>query len=248
MLGSNSETYRPIFSIMMASFNRLELTMQTMESLRRTVKLPTELIVIDNGSTDDAAEWLQTQMDIIDVLVLNPENYGIARARNQSLYRATADYLVTIDNDVILPEGWLEALKDILDAIPSIGTVGLNYEARYPIENRNGIDVEIKPKYSNVGTATMMFRRSLHEQIGYFTEFALYGEEDADFGYRAGMLGLDNAYAVGITGKHIGTGKAELPDYLSFKRECRKGNIPLLGRYIKEYRSGQRPLKVDYAE
>ena len=101
-----------IASLMMVTFNRLNLTTQTLTDLIRTTTYPFELIIVDNASQDGTVEFLETfcqQHAGADKFFKsyhihkNTENQGIAIARNQCLKMATGEWLSTLDNDVLLP-------------------------------------------------------------------------------------------------------------------------------------------------
>lgn len=92
----------------------LGLTQQCVESIRATSNV--ELILIDNGSLT-GIDYLMEQADIY---VRNKENIGYVKAMNQGWKLATSDYLVAGNNDFVMKQGWVEALKETLD-IPMCG-------------------------------------------------------------------------------------------------------------------------------
>ena len=73
-----------------------------------------ELIVVDNGSTDDTAADLAGVRDTARVpvtIVSNPQNGGFPRAINQGLQAARGEYLVLLNNDAVVTDGWLDQLR-----------------------------------------------------------------------------------------------------------------------------------------
>src|SRR5579883_3442320 len=89
-------------------FNQLAFTRQCLESLQRHTVLAVRVIVVDNGSTDGTAEYLRGCSHI--KLIRNSENLGCAAAWNQGVKAAVAQWVVILNNDVVLTPGWLEGL------------------------------------------------------------------------------------------------------------------------------------------
>ena len=102
---------KPVIDILMLTYNRLEYTKATLESLEvHTSDWPYRLIITDNGSTDGTIDYLNKQFDrgFIHKLVLMPENLGNAGGKNYELMElAETDYICLLDNDMLLQPGWL---------------------------------------------------------------------------------------------------------------------------------------------
>ena len=80
------------------TYNRLELTMKYLDSLKRHTEVPFDHIVFDNGSTDGTVEWLKgNNYNVIEY----GENLGITEAQNRGLKDIYKDYdlIIKFDND-----------------------------------------------------------------------------------------------------------------------------------------------------
>lgn len=77
-----------------------------------------EVIVADNGSTDDSLEMLRTEFPEIRTIVLD-KNYGFAEGYNQAFRRLEGyEYLLLLNSDVECTDGWLRPLREYMDAHP----------------------------------------------------------------------------------------------------------------------------------
>ncbi len=243
-------------SIMIVTYNRLQLTKQTLNCLFDSTDYPYELIFIDNASSDGTVDYLYKECgDRLGKSEFfkgfkvkhNNENLGIAVGRNQALELAEGEWLSTLDNDVLVPKGWLTESIDILRRNPSYGMIGVNMEGvGYPLIKVGDHEWQSKPR-GNLGTACTVFNRSLHKILGYFnTEYPnLYGEEDADLGMRVRVLGLKLGY-LKENGKHIGEGENDIGPYREWKTACHKGNLKQFNENCAAYVSGRKQLYIPF--
>ena len=81
-----------------------------------------EIVVADNGSTDDSAALLERDFPTVEVLRLD-RNYGFAGGYNRALAQTDADCCVLLNSDVETPAGWLEPLVRTLDEQPDVAAV-----------------------------------------------------------------------------------------------------------------------------
>lgn len=78
-----------------------------------------EVIVADNGSTDDSVAFLQSEFPHVRLILL-PENYGFAGGYNEALKQVNADIYVILNSDVEVTQGWLEPLLTEMEKRPEI--------------------------------------------------------------------------------------------------------------------------------
>ncbi len=242
-------------SIMMVTYNRLELTKRMFENFLRTTDSDYRLIVVDNGSVDGTVEWLK-QLNPVGGHCqayhthFNEKNMGIAIGRNQGLLIADKyqdPYLCTIDNDVELHVGWLTQCLDVVKSNNKF-TIGVNFEGRnYPEQLVNGHKVQWK-KEGNLGTACSVFHRKLHDAIGFFImDFGLYGEEDADFFFRARQAGWQVGY-LPTNGVHFGEGELDTGEYREFKTAQHQKNLKAFQKNCWDYMGRMRSINIKFAD
>ena len=104
-------------SIISVNYNGLALTAAMIDSLRRHVTTPLEIVVVDNGSARDEAALLRERYP--DIVVLrSDENLGFAGGNNLGIRAATGDCLLLLNNDTEVTDDTLHHLAETLDADP----------------------------------------------------------------------------------------------------------------------------------
>lgn len=83
--------------------------------LRHTPADGVEVVVADNGSTDDSLDVLERGFPSVRVMPLE-RNYGFAEGYDKALFRLESDYFLLLNSDVEVTEGWLQPLLDYMDA------------------------------------------------------------------------------------------------------------------------------------
>lgn len=191
----------PSAEIVVPVFNQLSYTRQCLDSLRQNTNKRTRIIVIDNGSTDGTAEFLRSRPQIS--VLSNPQNLGCAAAWNQGVRAGRAEWVVILNNDVLLTPGWLDGMlaaakKNGLDIVsPAVREGPLNYD----IETYGREFVQTMGNALRRGVAhgiCFLTHRSVFGCIGLFDENFRIGQfEDADFFQRARRAG----FKLGTTGQ-----------------------------------------------
>jgi GT2 family glycosyltransferase/Flp pilus assembly protein TadD len=124
----------PLASLVILCCNEAEFTRLCLDSVRRHTRAPYELVLVDNGSTDPTPallEAVKSWPEPARVAVLrNEKNVGFPAGCNQGAAAAAGDYLVFLNNDTVVTEGWLDGLLAHAQA-PGVGMVGAvsNYTA-----------------------------------------------------------------------------------------------------------------------
>lgn len=111
-------------SIVVPLFNRVDMTLRCLHALAGLQsRYPHEVVLVDNGSTDETPELLDHVLDS-SRQVRNTENLGFATACNQGAAAARGDVVVFLNNDVEVFPGWLDPLVEALDTTPSTAAAG----------------------------------------------------------------------------------------------------------------------------
>jgi len=219
----------PSVSIVVPCHNGLEVTRACLSSLRETLprSFRGEIVVVDDGSTDGTAEFLDELARTDDRLrvVRNARNSGFLESANGGAEIASGDVLLFLNNDTVLLPGWLEPILRVFAEHEDVGVVGgrLLYpdgrlqEAGALIFNDGSawkygygeIDATA-PAYSHFrevdycSGCLLATKRSLFAEIGGFD--ALYKPgfyEDADYCFAVRERGLRVYYEPQSTIVHV---------------------------------------------
>lgn len=109
-------------SIVILGFNQLAYTKKCIDSIRRHTRQEYELILVDNGSKDGTEHFFRTVPEA--KVIRNETNLGVAKGWNQGMRMATGEYILILNNDVIVGPDWLENMVRLAESDPSIGLVG----------------------------------------------------------------------------------------------------------------------------
>src|SRR5258708_30875116 len=99
----------PVVSVIIPHWTRRELLRACLGSLAAQTLSDSEIIVVDNGSTDGSAEMLVKEFPSV-LLIRNTENRGFCAAINQGILLARGRYVALLNNDAEAEPDWLAAL------------------------------------------------------------------------------------------------------------------------------------------
>ncbi|QRX81009.1 glycosyltransferase [Glaciimonas sp. PAMC28666] len=136
----------PKISVVVLTYNNLDLTIACLVSLVEKSDYPNlEIIVVDNASIDETRAYLATFLKNYPStkVILNDDNLGFAAGNNVGLAAATGDYLVMLNNDTVVTQGWAMTLMRHLQADKSIGLIG-------PVTNNIGNEARIETSYKQI--------------------------------------------------------------------------------------------------
>jgi len=113
----NQSSFKPFFSILISTYNRRALLEEALHSVfNQTFKGPYEVVVVDDGSTDDTWEYLKELSKEKGNLVIarHEKNLGISEGRKTAYKLSQGDYLLYFDSDDLLIDEALERVYQTL--------------------------------------------------------------------------------------------------------------------------------------
>ena len=179
---SRTTGQKPLVSVIIPVYNGERFIKSAIEHVCAQNYPALELIVVDDGSTDDTAEIVES-VDV-DVRFFRQDNLGPAAARNRGLKDASGEFIFFLDADDYWPANTVNMLvehilNDDVDIVRGYAQVVLEIEGQQEVEFRGN------PKESfadYIGAA--VYRKSVFNAVGLFDPGLLFGE-DADWFVRA---------------------------------------------------------------
>jgi len=176
----------PRVSVVLPTWNHGDFIEQSIDSVLAQTLTVLELIVVDDGSTDDTLQRLERYHDPRMTVVALGENRKIPAALNAGFAHARGEYWTWTSADNWMLPQCLATLARALDDHPEVGLV---YASHYFVGDREG--VSIKQPFDrarllggdNVVGPCFMYRRSVAEEVGPYDP-ACFGAEDYDMWLR----------------------------------------------------------------
>lgn len=158
----------PKVSLVILTYNNLNYTRQCLESIYAKTAYPNyEVIIVDNASTDGTQDYLKnfSASHSNCRIILNPENRGFSAGNNQGIAASEGEYIVFLNNDVVVTPGWLSRLLAHLRD-PAVGAVG-------PVTNFAGNESRITVDYSDIQDLDDFARRYCAAHAGQSFEIRM---------------------------------------------------------------------------
>lgn len=229
-------------SVVIPTMNKRALLARTLDAL--LIQDPGtdawEVVVVNDGSTDDTAAFLAEQAERHPRLqvVSPPHNVGRARARNLGWRAAQGQWVLFLDDDILAPAGLLRAHLDTLAGDELAGTIGPAITAPdivdaphfHYIDTRGVAKLPAGPapgKYFVTQNAAVP-RAALAEAGGFDEGYSAYGFEDMDLGFCLEDVGVRFRCLPRPVPHHIH--HHTLADYLDKKRLCGQSSLKRLAR------------------
>lgn len=189
----------------------------------------TEIIVVDNNSRDGTVNYMGNYECVIKV---NKVNECFSKANNQAARLASGDYLLLLNNDTVVSEGFIQGMLRTFDLDPKMGVVGcllwkmntslptvqhagvfftddyLPYELGQPVESihpgimPNDDRVRMIHEVPSVTAACMLMKREVWDAVGGLDEEYINGWEDTDFCLKAREKGYSIWYNGQVSVQH----------------------------------------------
>lgn len=253
-------------SIIIPSYNTRALLERCLISVLTSLKssgISSEIIVVDNASTDGSAELLRKKYPQVH-LVCNINNLGYGKANNQAIRKAKSEYVLLLNSDIVVQRDAISALyrfiKDKKKTFAggklfnedgseqascgpfyTIPVVALMLFAKGDYWGATRVSPDTTRSVDWVSGACLMGTKKAFEEVGLFDEGIFMYMEDIDFLYRAKTKGYEVFFFSGARFTHAGAASS---------RECRRTPVVNIYRglmyfYGKHYGvAGQVMVKI----
>jgi glycosyltransferase involved in cell wall biosynthesis len=172
------EPGRPLVSVIIPTYNRADVVTRAVDSVLAQEYRPIEIVVVDDGSTDDTRDVLAKYPD--PVRTMHQENTERGAARNTGLAATTGALVACLDSDDEMLPGHLDRLVAALVDQPD---VGIAYSKAEFYDDERGEMFDLFPRRPVEGDAflegaignrmtvgSVLVRRSLLDRVGWFDE------------------------------------------------------------------------------
>ena len=184
------------YSIIVPVFNRPDEVDELLESLCRQTVKDFEVVIVEDGSEKPCKEVCQRYEERLDLKYFMKRNSGPGQSRNYGAEHAKGEYLIVLDSDVVLPEGYLKAVDDELGREPADAFGGPDCAHESFTETQKAISYSMTSFFTTGGirggkkkldkfyprSFNMGIRRDVYLRLGGFSKMR-FGE-DIDFSIR----------------------------------------------------------------
>ena len=183
---------QPLVSVIIPAFNSWEFLAEAVSSVRAQSYEPLEIIIIDDGSTDETAALIASLGQ--DIKAASQPNQGPAAARNHGLKKARGKFIAFLDADDQWTEGKLTSQVRRLFGEPGLDAIiGATQRVQAASTNstnasNDGLEA-VGPVWMLFGLGAGLFRREVFTRVGTFDESMRQGE-DVDWFMRAREAGI----------------------------------------------------------
>ena len=170
-------------SVIIPCYNQGHFLDEAVDSVLQQTHDNIEIIVVNDGSTDDYTVRLLNEYSREKTTVITTANQGLAAARNNGILNSSGEYILPLDADDKIGADYVEKALDAMVKTPSAGIVYCRARSFGAVEGRwNLPDFSLQDMIrDNIIFCTALFRRSDWDLVGGYDPAMKYGWEDYDF-------------------------------------------------------------------
>jgi ADP-heptose:LPS heptosyltransferase len=214
-------------SWVIVGWEKLHLTQECLEYVRRAKKWSHEIILIDNGSGNAVRSWAEKQSDIIFHRL--DSNLGCVIGRDHGMRLATGRYLITLDNDQFIGPRFLNQILQEPTDVVGVEAWSMNRKG-YAFR----VEESKKPMYY-VGGGGCLFSREAAEKIDFLDkEFAPAWFSDVDFTRKLFNAGYSVSWVPNADVKHLGHRTVFAQESFNVKKAWAKSHKYFMNKWKKD--------------
>lgn len=215
-------------TVVIPNYNGIKYLKDCLDSLEKCGEQDFEVIVVDNGSNDGSIELIENDFRTVKLIKLS-ENTGFAYAVNRGIEAADTEFVLLLNNDIVVKEGFVANLENAIESDSKIFSVNARMLS---MQDENVLDGtgdyycalgwafaagkgkkadKYRTKRCNIFSAcggAAIYRKTVLDEIGLFDEAHFAYLEDVDLGYRARIRGYKNIYEPSAVCLHAGSGSS----------------------------------------
>ena len=211
----------PLVSIVVACYNKLEITLSCLSSLYQQDYPVLEIILVDSGSREDVSSIVMKEFPKTRLIRLE-ENHGFTGGYNRGMENAQGKYIAIINNDAIASPGWISSMVNAMEQDEMVGAVAsVIIDGNQPeVMDSFGVKVALDgmsrqsmkglppPYFTEIQEVVMpsgcacLLRKEALEKIGLFDEMFFAYCEDTDLFLRIRWIGYKIVIVPGAVVNH----------------------------------------------
>lgn len=188
--------YKYKVSVIIPTYNRADLLPMTVESVFAQTYKNYEIIIVDDGSTDNTKEIVEPYLSKSNIRYFYQENRKQASARNNGIRNSEGEYIAFLDSDDLWHPEKLDLQVKVLEEHPEVGLVYSNQsllqedsskdEVRYPpgVLKSGNIFKDLLIRKFYCSTSGLLVRKSVLDDVGFFDESLRNALEDWELSLR----------------------------------------------------------------
>jgi len=221
---------KPRVSVIVLNWNGKHFLEKCLDSLLNQDYPNFEVLLVDNGSTDNSLEFVRSKFGKngkLRVVALR-KNHGFSKGNNIGIKYARGDYIIVLNNDTEVKKNLITKLVETAERSERIGSVGCKIvtdkgKTWFSQKFTNGgfivpfflqtlakerIEAVSNDFYTNLANSgcAVLYRRSVLNEVGLFDEDFGSNSEDWDLGYRINMARFKSVYIPAPLVFHVGAG------------------------------------------
>jgi hypothetical protein len=196
-------------SVVVTVFDYADVVVETLDSIVASQGVVTEIVIIDDASTDESVAvvrgWMDHHAEVPVILLTRAANQGLTRARNLAIEHARADLVMIMDADNLVYPTCLRRLADTLHAEPSAAFSYATLEAFGAdpgLRSAQGWHVPWLCDANYIDAQAMIRRSALERFDGYRVDDTMYGWEDWDLWLRIASAGEHGVHVPQMLGRY----------------------------------------------
>ncbi len=234
-------------AVVVPNYNGMRFLKACLDSLREQTLQGFPIILVDNGSVDGSADFVEEHYPEVTVRRLE-KNHGFCAAVNEGIRMVQTAYVILLNNDTVCEPGFVEALVHAIQERPRcFSCASKMVKMKHPDRIDNAGDYYCalgwafargkgKPadryqtgcRIFSACAGAAIYRREVFDEIGLFDEAHFAYLEDVDVAYRARIAGYYNYYTPEAVVRHVGSATSG-PGYNEFKtRHSSRNSIYLV--------------------
>lgn len=188
----------PFFSVIITLFNKEALIKSTVESVLNQTFEDFEIIIINDGSTDNSLEVINLFNDQ-KIKIFTTKNQGASQSRNKGIELASANYIALLDGDDLWNKNYLDEMYKAISTYKHLSVfccglvqkytnkcvpVNYNFIPKQKYEVHNYFKTSLK--FSILSSSSIVFKKEIIKTIGAF-DSAIVSGQDTDMWIRIGL-------------------------------------------------------------